>query len=244
MTQTKIFAHRGVSSRFPENTMAAFQAAVEVVADGIEFDVQLSKDNVPVVIHDLSLDRTTTGSGFVRAQTVKELKAHSAGLWFHADFEKEKIPTLAEVLNWAKSHSLVLNIELKGYVWDRKLVLTTVLPLIIQFGLQDRVILSSFDHKVIHLIQQEAPQLETAVIVVAALHDPVSYLNRMGTGSYHFCSPLLLEEEADALIKQGIRLRPYTVNDREWMNRYMEWGCEGIFTDYPQDALILRQERN
>lgn len=243
MTQTNVFAHRGVSSQFPENTMAAFQAAVDVGADGIEFDVQLSKDDVPVVIHDHTLDRTTTGSGLVRSHTVKELKELSAGEWFHPGFKNEQIPTLTEVFIWAKHHSLLLNIELKGDVRERELISSTVLSLIVQFGLVDRVILSSFDHTIIHLIQQEMPQVETAVIVMAALHEPAFYLKRIGAYGYHFCSPLLLKTEAQDLMRKGNRLRPYTVNDREWMREYMDWGCDGIFTDYPKEALIIREER-
>lgn len=241
MNDTKIFAHRGVSSQFPENTMAAFQAAVDVGADGIEFDVQVSKDHVPVIIHDHTLDRTTTGSGLVRSHTLEELQALSAGVWFHPSFEKEHIPALADVLKWGKNHSLLLNIELKGYVWDRRLILSSVLPLIEQYGLEKRVIISSFDHTLIHFVQEKAPQIETAIIVLAALYEPALYLKRMETSGYHFCSPLLLEEEAKALMKKGIRLRPYTVNDPDWMRQYMRWGCDGIFTDYPEEALIVRQ---
>ncbi|MFC0472374.1 glycerophosphodiester phosphodiesterase [Halalkalibacter kiskunsagensis] len=240
MSQTKIFAHRGFSSQFPENTMIAFQTALEVGVDGIEFDVQLSKDHVPVIIHDHTLDRTSTGSGVVGHYSLQELKQFSAGSWFHEQFKEEQIPTLEEIFLWATNNALQLNVELKGYVWERQKLISIVFPLIKKYGLQNRVIVSSFDHKVIHLWNKQFPTIETGIIVKAALHNPKLYVQQIATLGYHFYYMSLTTEEAEQLINSGIRLRPYTVNDKNWIRTFVNLKCEAIITDYPDLALSLR----
>ncbi|GAE25765.1 glycerophosphoryl diester phosphodiesterase [Halalkalibacter wakoensis JCM 9140] len=242
MNQTKIFAHRGFSSNYPENTMVAFQAAEQSQADGIEFDVQLSLDDVPVVIHDATLDRTTNGTGFVQSYPVHKIKKLDAGSWFHEKFEGESVPTLEEVLVWAKGNQLILNIELKGQLSDRDKAITVIYPMIKEHDLEDRVILSSFDHTVVAQCEQFAPMLETAVIVLSALYQPESYLRTVQTLGYHFYYPTLLDKEVESLIKKGIRLRPYTVNDEKQIKRFIELGCDGIITDDPQKAVALRNQ--
>src|SRR5690554_3028185 len=111
---TLIFAHRGASYHCPENTMASFMKAARLNADGIELDVQLSSDHIPVVIHDFTLHRTTSGYGNVNKKTVVELKTLDAGSWFSPTYQNETIPTLNEVLKWAKNTKLLVNIELKS----------------------------------------------------------------------------------------------------------------------------------
>lgn len=220
--------------------MVAFQAAADMGAEGIEFDVQLSKDDVPVVIHDLTLNRTTTGQGLVRHFTVAELKTYSAGSWHSDHFKTEKIPTLEEVLIWAQPLSLTLNLELKGDLSDRDRILASVLPLLNKYDLEDRIILSSFDHKTVHRFQQEDPFLETAVIVTAALYKPEDYLKCVNVKSFHFSYLSLLGEEIEELTKKGFRLRPYTVNDETWIKKFIEMGCDAIFTDEVEKALQIR----
>ncbi|MED1603574.1 glycerophosphodiester phosphodiesterase [Alkalihalophilus marmarensis] len=237
-----IFAHRGSSIDHPENTMAAFHAAYEIGADGIEFDVQLTKDLVPVVIHDETLDRTTTGSGVVSDYAVEKLKTLSAGTWFDPRYADETIPTLEEVLVWASDKHIKLNIELKGQVNQRELLIQKVIPMIQTYQLERRVILSSFDHVCIKKAKEMAPEIDTAVIVTAALYEPLSYLRSLDVEGYHYMSPLLLREEAGALIDAGVHIRPYTVNEQAILRRYMQWGCAGIFTDAPQLALNIRDE--
>ncbi|MCL7747064.1 glycerophosphodiester phosphodiesterase [Halalkalibacter alkaliphilus] len=241
MNQTKVFAHRGFSSQYPENTMAAFEAAVKANADGIELDVQLTLDEVPVVIHDETLDRTTSGSGLVQSHTVEEIKKLSSGAWFSQTYKNEQVPTLEEVLVWSKDQSIVLNIELKGQISDRYKAASIIFPLIEKHGLEEQVIISSFDHKVIALCKEQAPMLETAIIVFAALFEPVPYLRKVDTLGYHFYYKSLLNEEIEDLIKRGIRLRPYTVNDDHQIKKFIQLGCEAIITDHPKKAVDIRR---
>ncbi len=220
--------------------MIAFQAALEIGADGIEFDVQLSKDHVPVIIHDQTLDRTSTGSGVVGHYSLLELKQFSAGSWFHEKFKAEQIPTLEEVFLWSKNNALQLNLELKGYVWERQKMITIVFPLIKKYGLENRVIVSSFDHKMVRLWNEQYPMIETGIIVKSALYNPESYVRQLAALGYHFSFMSLTMEEAEQLIKSGILLRPYTVNQEKWIQIFINLKCDAIITDYPDLALTLR----
>src|SRR5690554_1471739 len=111
--EMEIIAHRGDMQHAPENTMAVFRSAYNYKVDGIELDVQFTKDGVPVVIHDDKIDRTTNGRGYVRLFTYEELQQFDAGSWFHKRFCGERIPSLFDVLIWAKEFNMTVLIELK-----------------------------------------------------------------------------------------------------------------------------------
>src|SRR5690554_3040227 len=115
-TTTLIYAHRGSSGTYPENTMEAFEAALQEGADGIELDIQLTKDGVPVIIHDETVDRTTDGKGWVKDFTFEELQRLDAGSSFHTDYKGATIPSFEEFLQWFSKTDLLLNVELKSGV--------------------------------------------------------------------------------------------------------------------------------
>ncbi|HHH81805.1 MAG TPA: glycerophosphodiester phosphodiesterase, partial [Chloroflexi bacterium] len=116
-----MIAHRGASAYAPENTMAAFRLAEAMGADGIEFDVKLTADGVPIVMHDATLDRTTDGSGEVARRTLNEIRKLDAGSFFEDSFAGEKVPTLAEVLE-TLGPDMLLNIELTNYASPRDIL--------------------------------------------------------------------------------------------------------------------------
>ena len=136
-----ILGHRGASHDAPQNTLAAFRKAVEVGADGVELDVHLSRDGVPVVIHDAKVDATTDGTGYVSAKSLEELKALDAGLSFDPQFSGERIPTLEEVL-LEVGEALLVNIELKVGRIDG--LAAAVVDVVKRLGMQPRVWFSSF----------------------------------------------------------------------------------------------------
>ena len=121
----EIFAHRGASGNFPENTIAAFKEAARLPVYGVEFDVHMTADGELVVIHDESIDRTSNGTGYVKDMSLAELKTYDFGSWFSPDFQGETIPTLSEVLDVFDSTDHKLNIELKSDIfpyegWSKK----------------------------------------------------------------------------------------------------------------------------
>jgi glycerophosphoryl diester phosphodiesterase len=112
----KIIGHRGASHIAPENTMASFEAALKLGVDGIETDVQETKDGQLVLCHDELLNRTTNGKGLIKDYTLKELKELSAGAWFSKEYENERIPLLEELLDILKNRDILINIEIKSGV--------------------------------------------------------------------------------------------------------------------------------
>jgi glycerophosphoryl diester phosphodiesterase len=148
-----LIAHRGASDLAPENTIAAFHRARELGADGVELDVTLTRDRVPVVIHDDTVDRTTDGHGAVNDMTVYDIKRLDAGGWKNPAYRGESIPTLAEVFDalgdWVKPSGLeykgVINVELKSATLRTDGVERQVVNLVEQMKLQESVILSSFN---------------------------------------------------------------------------------------------------
>jgi len=134
--KTKIIAHRGASAQAPENTLAAFQLALDLQADGIELDVMLTGDQQVVVIHDEEVDRTTDGSGRVADMTLEEIRQLDAG-------QGEKVPTLSEVLD-RFGGKLLINIELKNYTSIFDPLPVEVSKLIQSYDLVDDVLISSF----------------------------------------------------------------------------------------------------
>ena len=146
MSKTEVFAHRGASGYAPENTLEAFLLAIEQGADGIELDVQLSKDGVPVVIHDETVDRVTGQSGFVKDFTLQELKEMVVLRERFAKYRDARIPTLREVLDAVRPSGIAVNIELKTGIYWYPEIEKKVAAIVEETGMKDRVIYSSFNH--------------------------------------------------------------------------------------------------
>lgn len=156
---TQLIAHRGASAIAPENTLAAFQLAVKQGAAGIEFDLQLTRDRVPVVIHDPTLNRTTDGQGKISDYTLAELKQLDAGKWFDVKFSGEKIPTFPEVLGLLEATHLTIYPELKGRLPWSVADLQLFTDTIIEKGWQDRCTILSFDWRMLKRIRKIQPDL-------------------------------------------------------------------------------------
>lgn len=162
------FGHRGAPMVAPENTLASFQKARELGADGVELDVMLCADGEPVVIHDFSVERTTNGHGRVRELTLAQLKALDAGSWFDPQFTGERIPTLREVTAWA-GKDMLLNIELKSTSIHGDGLEEKVIAIVKEFGLEHRVVLSSFNPFALWRVKQLVPHLHTGLLYAGDL---------------------------------------------------------------------------
>jgi len=237
----KIFAHRGAAGTYPENTMVSFYEANRSGADGIELDVQLSKDGIPVVIHDETLNRTTNGSGFVKDQTMVEMKKLNAGYKFGNHGKVTPIPTLQEVLEWVQHTDLYCNIELKNGVFLYPGLEEKVIQLVRGYGLEERVILSSFNHYSLVYAWRLAPEIETAPLYRDGLYMPWVYASSIGSRGIHpsiHSVPDVLIIEA---MTYGIQVRPYTVNGEEDIKRLLSINCSAIITDFPERAVGIRE---
>ncbi|UCZ53877.1 glycerophosphodiester phosphodiesterase [Bacillus shivajii] len=240
--QTKIFAHRGSSSTHPENTMEAFQAALQYGADGIELDVQLTKDGVPVVIHDEKVDRTTNGNGWVKDLTYNELKQLDAGSWFDPSFSHTKIPRLEDVLNWLVQTPLLLNIELKNGFIRYPEIEKKVLDLVHRYNMQNRVIFSSFNHYSLVDLRKQNRHIEIAILFMEGLYEPWNYAKTVGANALHCYYPVAVPELIAGSSQAGMPVRPFTINDEGLIATFIQRGCNAIMTDFPEKAVHIRKK--
>jgi glycerophosphoryl diester phosphodiesterase len=228
---TYIFAHRGSSKDCPENTMAAFQKAFKDGADGIELDVQLSKDGVPVIIHDEKVDRTTNGKGYVVDYTFDELSQLDAGSWFSKN--KESVPSLQQFLEWITPLPMLLNIELKNNIVEYNGLEENVLQLLQHYGMMDRTVISSFNHYSLVKIRRLNKYVQTAPLYSSGLFEPWEYVKAVCSQSAHPNYKSLQPYIMKGFKRNNIPVRPYTVNSQKWMKYFFEWNTEAIITDYP-----------
>ena len=238
--QTLIFGHRGSKGTHPENTMPSFLESYRAGAEGIELDVQLSKDGIPVIIHDESVDRTTNGKGWVKDFTVDELKSLDAGSWYSDKFKDVSIPTLYEVLEWLKTTPLVVNIELKNGMFPYPNLEEITLDLVRQFELEKRVIISSFNHYSLFKVHQLQPEIETAILFMEGLYEPWNYAKSIGASGLHCHYHVAVPEIVAGAVKAGAPVRPFTVNDDAKIEALIRSGCSAIITDFPEKAVLLR----
>jgi glycerophosphoryl diester phosphodiesterase len=239
---TQILAHRGFSAAFPENTMKAFVEAEKAGANGLEIDVQLTKDGEIVVIHDEKVDRTTNGSGLIKDLTLKEIRKLDASYKFKKWLKEEPIPTFMELLEWLATNNLVCNVELKNGIFPYKGMEEKVISLIRRFKLEDRIIISSFNHYSIVYCYQLAPEIETAPLYSEGLYMPWVYAQSIRAKGIHPALIAAPNEIITRSLDNGIAVRPYTVNKEKDMVRLFEIGCSALITDDPAKALKIKRD--
>lgn len=232
MTPFFNYAHRGASAIAPENTLPAFIEALDQGADAIEIDVQMTKDGVPVVIHDEYLERTTNGYGMVQQYTYAELSRLDAGSWFHKKYTGTKIPSLTEVMEWLKTNQLGLNIELKASNDQSRKLEEKVIDLIKRYHMKERTIISSYDLRVLQRIHKLDPKIVTAYIYFF-LTEPWKYAEAVGAKALHVFFPLLNEETIYQAKERQIQVIPYTVDEWSDISRVLKFDISGIITNYP-----------
>lgn len=238
----KIYAHRGSSGDAPENTMSAFQLAIEQGADGIELDVQMSADGRIVVIHDETLDRTTDGKGLVVHHTYEQLTHFNAAAK-HPDWsKKEIIPLLEEVLELLAPTKLELNIELKNGVVPYDGMEEAVIRMVREFKMEDRVVFSSFNHYSMVKMANLAPEIETAVLYMAGIYEPWNYVKPLRIRALHPYYLGVRPEIVQGAHAEGIKIRPFTVDEETDLKKMVALGVDAVITNYPLRMKKLKGE--
>ena len=240
-----IVAHRGWSGEAPENTMAAFKLALtEPDIAIIELDVHLSKDGVPVVIHDHTLDRTTSGIGRVKDYTLEELRRLDAGSWFAPQFAEERIPTLEEVLELAKGRCM-LHVELKTMGDEYEGIEEKVIAVIHRHGMKDEVVLSSFDHDSMKRANEIDPSIRTGLIFMGKPMLLAEQLRYAGATSVSMHYAFVTRDVVNEMAENGIDMGVWTVDDPDILAGIIEqYPDMRITTNYPDRVLrIVRQDR-
>ena len=237
-----IFAHRGASKYAPENTMAAFDLAYKMGAPAIELDTMLSKDDIPVVIHDHTLDRTTNTSGRVDVKNGEELRCLDAGSSFSKDFAREPIPLLKDVLMKYKGKMLV-NIELKNYHAPYNQLAAVVVEMVMELDAGDSVIFSSFLPRNLFKIRKLLPNAKTALLVEKGLEGSL-----LTSRIFSFISPDFIHPSQDFINVAYLRyehehhrqVNTWTVNDLRKARNFIQWGVDGLITNDPKGLLDLK----
>ncbi|SCP94798.1 glycerophosphodiester phosphodiesterase [Anaerobium acetethylicum] len=229
--KTSITAHRGYSSKAPENTMAAIEKAVDALADYAEIDVRQTKDGILVVFHDASLKRITGLKKNVSDLDYAKILLLDIGSWFSGDFSGERIPTLEEVIRYSKG-KIKLNIELKNSAGDKNLE-EAVVKLIEKHHFEDDCVVSSFSYKSLKKIKELNPEIKTGYIL-SDVYGNFYDLKKVDFFSMKYV--YVTERIVTELHKRGKKIHVWTVNGSTMIERLAMIGVDNIITDYPVRA--------
>jgi glycerophosphoryl diester phosphodiesterase len=229
----RLIAHRGGGRLAPENTMAGMRAGFEHGYRMFEYDVKLSKDDVPILLHDDNLDRTTNGQGPAAARTYAELAALDAGAWHSPAFAGARIPTLQEVARYTIEQGVASNVEIKPCP-GREMETGTAVALAVRELWRDAPVaplLSSFSEAALTAAHVAAPLIPRALLVEKI---PTDWRDRL---VQHDCVALNVNQQdvTPALVQSvhaaGYRLAAWTVNDPARARQLLDWGVDALFTD-------------
>jgi len=229
-----VVGHRGAMGHCPENTLVSFERGLELGADWIELDVHLSRDGALAVIHDETVDRTTNGHGAVRDHTLAELKALDAGSWFGPEYAGQRIPTLDEVLAWARQRNTIVDIEIKNGPVYYAGIETAVVEAVQRYDMTEQVIVISFDHAAVQQVKALEPGIATGVL----------YAGRPVDGGLSMAS----QAQADAVLPHwayvaagdvaaahaaGLSVAPWASSDPAVLRHMIAAGVDAIGTNHP-----------
>lgn len=248
-----IIGHRGASALAPENTIAAFRRSIEDRADGIEFDVRLTCDDVAVVIHDATLERTANVHRRVSQMTAAELSATDVGQWFDAPegsqgFSGETVPSLQQVFKLYSENDGLLYLEMKPDAGTESALVSEVVRMIENFNLSDRIIVECFDLPLIQKVKQLHPTIRTAALFEPQLSRPISFFRHKLAAIAHdlgadeialhhaLASPRAIENS----LRLGLHVVVWTVDNSDWVPRAQALGVTGLITNNPARLLARR----
>ncbi len=239
---TRNIAHRGFSGQYPENTLLAFQKAIEVGADGNEFDVHLTRDGVPVIHHDEYLERTTNGTGLIGDYTFDELKRLDASARYAGLSAVQRIPSLHEYFELINGINIISNIELKTSIIHYPEIEERVLALIDEFNCRENVIISSFNHYSICLFKKLAPDVQIGILEESWLINPGGYAKSLSAEYYHPEFHALTEETVQNLRENQIKIIAWTIDKEIDMLKSIEMKLDGVITNHPDTFAHILQE--
>ncbi|WP_344214445.1 glycerophosphodiester phosphodiesterase [Kribbella sancticallisti] len=231
----RVFAHRGASSATPENTAASDEVARRARAEWIENDVQPTKDGVPVILHDNTVDRTTDGTGAVRSLTAAQVATLDAGSWFAPAFTGQRVPTLAQQLDGLKTRGGNLLLEVKGaHTRDSVARIVTEIR---DRGMSSRVFVQSFEPQHLRWTHELAPELPLGLLRSTLDPDPVAIAKDLELSAYNPSDAALSTRPAAIaeLHAAGVAVNVWTVDDAARWNALEKAGVDGIITNRPAE---------
>lgn len=232
-----VWAHRGASGYAPENTMEAFERAIDMKADGIEIDVYFSADKKIVICHDEKIDRVSNGQGKVTEYTLEELKKFDFGCKFYFGERRGiKIATLGELFSLYKSCDLSINIEVKSGNEEMPLALVDKAK---EYGISERIIYSSFNHLQLQRILEINKSARVAPLYSGNWLNMDKYAENMNAFAIHPHMDQIrnFQSLVEDCHKKGIAVNPWTVNENDSISEMIAAGCDAIITNYPDRVI-------
>ncbi|MDP2636205.1 MULTISPECIES: glycerophosphodiester phosphodiesterase family protein [unclassified Pseudoalteromonas] len=226
----KIFAHRGASGSYPENTQSAIKAAVDILVDGIEVDVQSCLDDY-MIIHDTWLDRTTSGRGKVNNLRREQIQQFDAG-------NGEYVPTLSQLLEWVNNSTLI-NLELKHTFSLDKFVTLIEASVAANKLSRDNLLVSSFDHHQLMWLKQQLPWVKIGALTASIPINYAEFAQRLHAYSIHIDKNFINHEFVADAKKRDLQVYAYTVDKQEDIEQMLRYGVDGIFTNYPCNTKMI-----
>ncbi len=236
----KVIGHRGAAAYAPENTLEGFATAADMGIAWVEMDVKLTRDGVPIIFHDETLDRTTNGSGLVAETDYADIQTLDAGSWFGDSFSRVKIPTLEEAVDILLRHDMGLSLEIKPCPGREKETAEAALDLLSQiWDDHSKVLISSFQHVSLEAARDLAPDWARGLLIGGDempenWQDLAEYLE---VSTINLGSRLLTRQVADEVMDMELPLLVYTVNDPLEAKRFQQMGADGFFSDCPDVIL-------
>lgn len=235
----KIIAHRGLSGFYPENTILAFKKCLNLNIYGIELDVQKTKDNQLVVIHDEKIDRTFNGTGYIKNMTLRELKSLNSNFKNYENNKDCKIPTLREVLLLFKPTDFVINIELKNNKIKYKNLEEDVVNLVKELKMERRVIISSFRMKSLNKIKSISPKISRSYLISKKLYKyrfkSIIFYKAIKNKSTYISPNYIIADKkfVKKCHRRDFQILCYSVNNIADYEKLLRLKVDGIFTNFP-----------
>lgn len=245
-----VIAHRGANRKAPQNTIPAFKTAIDEGTNGFETDVHLTRDYVPVICHNYTIDATSDGVGEVSSYTLEEIRKFDFGSYFSEEFKGISLPTLDEFLELtAKSSAEIINLELKCPRNGMRLLVEKTLESVKKFGCIDRVLISSFSPEILKTVKEIDARCKTAFLyptsqinVCRPMMNPFLTVKRIGCDVIHPNALAVTERMVRFAKKLGLKINVWTVNDKRTILRLLDLGVDGIITDMPLETREIIDE--
>jgi glycerophosphoryl diester phosphodiesterase len=231
----RIIGHRGAKASTPENTLTAIRRSNDDGGKWVEFDVKLTKDNVPILMHDAMLDRTTSGKGAVAEHTLAQIKELDAGTWFGKSFAGERVPTLVEALKLMDELGMGFNLEIKPCPGREEETAKIALETVLKHWKKKAPVpvISSFKLPSLATAKKVAPDLPRGFLTEKLLPDWRQQADSVGCRTIHPSTRELTEAQVQEVKAAGFPLLVWTVNDGGRARELVAWGVESLITDAP-----------
>jgi len=230
----RLIAHRGGGNKAPENTLAAFRKGLACGFLMMEYDVKLSADDVPILLHDDTLERTSSGTGPVAGYRYTDLARHDFGSWYSGEYAGEPVATLYSIAAYTRAHDIASNIEIKPSLGMETHTGERIAVLARELWSQAAVppLLSSFSETALAAARDAAPELPRALLIANTLPpdwiERAKWLRCHGVNLNHAYTTLPIVEQAHAA---GLTVAVWTVNDPVRAHELLSWGCNAVITD-------------